>query len=463
MGERIGIAVVAVTIFTGVGLYYAETVGFIAFSVENFPLPAMVVAHTFILVITMMLIFAYVRQLTQTLKQLRRDEHRLTISNQELEVIKNTLEERVAARTRGLELVTTLSERLTGILDFDQLLVELVDQVKKGFDYYHAHIYILDQHRQDLIMAAGFGEAGAQMKAKGHHILLDAPTSLVARAARTGKVVNISNVRQAPDWLPNPILPDTRSEMAVPITVDGQVVGVLDVQQNKIDGFDESDADLLRSLANQVAVAIRNARLFDEVETALAEVRAVQQQYIVQSWQTSRSNAQDRERRYIQPGMPEVSEAVVEAAEKQTFVQKRPTIVSMDDVEGSPKLLVAPISLAGQTIGTLQLHKVDNEDASIFWTEQDLEFVETVLDQVAQTAENLRLFEETRERASYEQTVRQITDKLRAAPNLDALLETAARELGQRLGIRHTVLELGVTTMTSPDKELINVMGKRNY
>ena len=101
---------------------------------------------------------------------------------------------------------------------------------------------------ENLVVAAGTGEAGAEMKAKGHSIRLDARTSLVARAARSGEIVRVDDVREAEDWLPNPLLPHTCSEMAVPIILEGGVVGVLDVQEDKIVGLDEGDANLLRSL-----------------------------------------------------------------------------------------------------------------------------------------------------------------------------------------------------------------------
>jgi len=174
----------------------------------------------------------------------------------------DTLEQQVAARTQRLEVVATLSERLTAILDFDQLLTELVERVKETFGYYHAHVYILDEATQSLVMTAGAGDAGAEMKARGHRIALNAPTSLVAQSARAAEIVWVSNVRENEAWLPNPLLPDTYSEMAIPIIVDNQMVGVLDVQEDKVAGLDEGDANLLRSLANQVATAIRNARLF---------------------------------------------------------------------------------------------------------------------------------------------------------------------------------------------------------
>jgi len=353
-------------------------------------------------------------------------------------------ESTIADRTNQIQLTLNISQRLSSILDLDELLQEVVDLVHDSFNLYHAHIYLVDEVGENLVVAAGYGEAGAALKASLHTIPLSSPQSFVARAAKTNTVVRVENVRENPAWLPNPLLPDTYSEMAVPITVDGQIAGVLDVQQDKINGFDESDADLLRSLANQVAVAIRNAHLFDEVETALSEARAAQERYVAQSWQVSRSDSKAREQLYIQPGMPELSEATLEAAEEKALTQKHPAIVSIDEYEDSPKSLVAPVFLGGQTIGALQLHKLDSEDTSKLWTEQDLEFIETILDQVALTAENLRLFDETRQRASQEQATREIAEKMQQAPDLEGLVKIAADELGRYFSLEYAAVELGI-------------------
>lgn len=357
-----------------------------------------------------------------------------------------TSQTQTAAFTSRLQLVGRLSEHLSSLLKLDQLLDEVVNQVKERFNFYHVHIYLLDDKREKLVVAAGTGSAGAEMKALGHNILLDAPRSLVAQAARSGQVVLVDNVREAEGWLPNLLLPNTYSEMAVPITLgqEGQVVGVLDVQEDTIAAFNEGDADLLQALANQVAVAIHNARQFAQVESALAQARATQQQYIEQAWGQDR--VKGAEYLYQQAGAPELSDAIYMNSKTQALAQNRPVVISIDDGENVSESLVAPVIVGGKTIGALQLHNMNPPQKGQTWDEQDLALVEAILDQIAQTAESLRLFEETRERAGYEQTVREITNKLRAATNLDRLLETAARELGQRLGVRHTVLELGLKT-----------------
>ncbi len=343
-----------------------------------------------------------------------------------------------------LGILAVLSERLSGILDLEILLAEVVEQVKEQFDYYHAHIYLIDEDNDYLVVAAGVGQAGAQMKAQGHRILLNSPQSLVARAARTQKVVKVDNVREAEDWLPNPLLPDTYSEMAVPIILDNQTAGVLDVQENSIASLDESDAESLQLLAKQVAVAIRNARLFRQVEKSLTEVRLAQEKYVERSWKGSAAKQQiDYLYAPSSTSTPPVESAIAEA-KRLGKIQKQPAVVAVDSNTNKPNTLVAPITLSNKTIGVAHIHQPDNSANATQWTEEDLVFVEAILDQVAQTAENLRLFEETRERAGREQTIREITDRLRAAPSLEMLTKLAGEELGKILGASSGAIKLGI-------------------
>ncbi|RME43019.1 MAG: GAF domain-containing protein [Caldilineae bacterium] len=367
-----------------------------------------------------------------------------------------SLEERVAARTRRLETIAALSERLNAILDVDRLLDEMVHRLKEEFDYYHVHVYLLDETGKNLVVAAGVGDAGAVMKASGYHIALDAPTSLVARAARSGRVVRADNVRETPDWLPNPLLPDTHAEMAVPIVLaeDGTVVGVLDVQHDQTGVLDETDATLLRTLANQVAVAIRNARHFASVQAQLDEARATQEKYTTQAWQKVQVERRGVVYQRTRPGAPRLSRTLSQKIERDILQTGKPARLPINRHSGNADLknpaLAAPIQIQNQPIGSIQLIETEQEHP---WTDDDLALIEAVAEQIAQTAETIRLFDEIHRRASREQTIREITDRLRAAPTLEALLETAARELGMRLQIPHTVLEIGIAPNGAEDEQ----------
>ncbi len=171
-----------------------------------------------------------------------------------------SLEQRVAERTRALETSTEVGRRLSTILDQHELVREVVAQVQRAFDYYHAHIYLVSDDGYSLNMVGGTGEAGQTMLDRGHAVRMG--QGLVGRAAETNLVVLVPDTAQAENWLPNPLLPDTKAEIAVPISIGDTVLGVLDVQDDEVDGLSQTDANLLQSIANQVAVALQNTRTY---------------------------------------------------------------------------------------------------------------------------------------------------------------------------------------------------------
>ena len=150
------------------------------------------------------------------------------------------------------------------ILESKRLLQEVVDLTKERFNLYHSHIYLLDDSGQNLVLASGAGETGRQMVLEGHSIPLDREQSLVARAARERKGVTVNDVTLAPDFLPNPHLPDTRSELASPMIASGNLIGVFDIQSDLVGRFTDADISLQSTLTAQVATSIQNVRAFEQ-------------------------------------------------------------------------------------------------------------------------------------------------------------------------------------------------------
>jgi GAF domain-containing protein/HAMP domain-containing protein len=168
------------------------------------------------------------------------------------------LEERVAERTRALELTTDVSRRLSTILEQDKLVTAVVEQIKQAFDYYHVHIYLLDEASQTLRMAGGTGEVGQALLAANHSLPMG--KGLVGRAALNKRTILVSDTYRDLNWVANALLPDTKAELAVPILLGDELLGVIDVQEDTVNGLTQDDASLIQAIALQVAIGLQNAQ-----------------------------------------------------------------------------------------------------------------------------------------------------------------------------------------------------------
>jgi GAF domain-containing protein/HAMP domain-containing protein len=192
----------------------------------------------------------------------------------ELQQLITNLESTIAARTRDLHVAADVSSQVATILDPGILLKSISDLTKESFNLYHAHIYLLDDSGKVLRLSAGAGAVGQQMVSETRGIQLDHMQSIVAAAARDRKSVIVADVRQSPTFLPHPLLPETRSELATPLIARGRVVGVLDVQSDTPNYFTSDLARVFELMAGQISVAVQNAQQFSAAQFRLRDLQA---------------------------------------------------------------------------------------------------------------------------------------------------------------------------------------------
>ena len=371
----------------------------------------------------------------------------------QLRELMESLEQRVAERTRELErravqLATAaeVSRAVTLVLDPDGLMHQTVDLIRDRFGFYHVGLFLLDEAKRWAVLRAGTGEPGRQMLEADHRLQVGGE-SMVGWCTANLQARIALDIGEEAVHFDNPLLPETRSEMALPLISRGQVIGALTVQSTEVAAFSDEDISALQTMADQLAVAIDNARLFREVQSSLEEAQAIHRHYLREAWEGFISLPEARLGcRYTESGMTSPEEAWLPAMTKA--VQQGDAVTAAEGGEGVE--LAVPITLRGQTIGALGLRR----DEASGWTADDIAVVQAVAEQIALTLENMRLFEETRRRARREQIIREITAKMRGSTDLDTILQTTVQELAEVLGTSRTFVQLG----TAPQS--VNSEGK---
>ncbi len=359
------------------------------------------------------------------------------------------LESRVAERTADLEMARLLSERraqeLQSISDvsriisseqkLETLLALITRLVSEKFDFYHVGIFLLDSTHQYAVLQAANSEGGQKMLARGHR-LEAGQMGIVGNVARSGEPRITLDVGADAVYFDNPDLPSTRSEMALPLNVRGETIGVLDVQSTKPAAFTENDIKTLSILADQISIAIDNARLFGQNKQALDEVQSLYNQYLRQEWKTFIQNR--LKIGYIQSmasGKP--LEFRLESDEIKRTLQNGQIVVTGPNEKSLPSVSV-PIKLRGQIIGVLNI-KAPTKDRR--WNQDEINLAQVISDRLALALDNARLLFESQRQTAKEQKIGEVTAKIGASINMRNVLQTAVEELGRALPGSEVVIQ----------------------
>jgi GAF domain-containing protein/HAMP domain-containing protein len=366
----------------------------------------------------------------------------------QLQEVIGTLEQRVAERTQGLKTAAEVARATTSVLDPDHLLRQVVDLARERFNLYYVGLFLLDEERKFAVLRAGTGEAGQQMLAQGHKLEMGGDSMVGQCVARSEARIALDVGEEAARF-DNPFLPETRSEMALPLRSRGRVIGAMTVQSVREAAFDEADVAVMQTMADQVAVAIDNAQLFAQTQAALQEMEATQRRYLGQAWSKYTHSGMVSGYKYSKEYgqtqaavVPLGDEALPEV--QQAIMELRPVVGNSDGDtdqarESSSTVLVAPIVLRGQPIGALGFKHGEGDRQ---WTADDVALAETIAEELALALENTRLLEETQRRAAREQLLGQVTARMRESLDLETILKTAAGEMRQVLGLDRLIVRL---------------------
>ena len=324
-----------------------------------------------------------------------------------LEGLQTTLEQQVLERTKQLAATNEVGRVAASSLDPDELLARVVNLFPEQFGYYYASIYILDPSGKWAELRHATGEAGRVLK-QNHHRLEVIGRSMVGSAIRekTARIAQIAS--QEKQRFENPLLPYTRSEIALPLTVGDRVLGALNVQSMKEADFGPQVIETMQNMASQVTIALENARLYQEAQQVIKEMRAVQQQYLMEAW---KGFARENENLEYAVG---------------------------DEVDENAKIIEVPISLRDQVLGYIVL------EGSQDWTAEQKSLVDAVTKQAAIALENARLVSESRQAAVRERMLAEINSKIWSSATIDGVLQTVVKELGRRLDASHTTIKLNM-------------------
>jgi GAF domain-containing protein/HAMP domain-containing protein len=362
----------------------------------------------------------------------------------------NSLENRVSERTIELEKATVLSERrakqfeaithvssaLTTAGNVHELLPRISEVISEIFGFYHVGIFLTDASNQYAVLGAANSPGGKKMLERSHQLKIG-EQGIVGYVTGTGNPRIALDVGEDAAFFNNPDLPETHSEMALPLKAAGITIGALDIQSTETNAFSNEDVKVLSTLADQVSLAIQNTRLFDQTQKSLAESESVYRQSIRETWRRLPQEQKLTGFRYNATGVRALD--IIKPSKQTDDSKENSFAINKERQEVS-----VPIILRGETIGTLSVQVPKSEHIG---TDQ-VDLIKAVAERVALSAENARLFEETTRRAEREHLVSDITTKIRSTNDPQEMIKTAVEELKRALGA--TRVEIVPQKITPP-------------
>lgn len=340
------------------------------------------------------------------------------------------LEARVQERTRDIEATRDIAQIISSIRDLNVLLRQVVDLILQRFEnIYHAQVFLIDRSGEYATLSVSTGEVGEKLLSRGHKLAVGSK-SVIGQVTSTGQSVVALDTSTSAVHQTNELLPNTRAELALPLKINENILGALDLQSKKVDAFSEADVRLFQSVADQVAIAITNARLFEESQNRLTEIESLNRQLLGEAW---RNYAVGRRRALA------AASAGGALTDDWSQLQRRAVETGLVVEEFGPShvTVAIPISLRGQILGA-----VEWDIPVAAYNDNTRQLANDLVNRLAITADNTRLFEQSLQAAQRERLVNDIATKLMEQTDVGQILQVAVKEIGQALRVPQTSIRL---------------------
>jgi len=365
--------------------------------------------------------------LTGLILELRDERYEKSLSQAEeyaveLDARRKMFEERTLAlerRTGYLEATNVVSRDAASILDLQELLTRAVEAIGEKFDFYRTAIFLVDTTGEWVEVQSAFGVGVQSSLARGFRLRVG-EEGIVGRVAEMGKHYVVQDTRDDPYFLRDSEVTDPLSEAALPLRARDELIGVLDVQSDKVNAFKNEDVSVLQTLADQIALAISNARLFQQAEENLKVAQRAYGELSREAWEEMLSGGLDL-------GYYCDADGVM------------PVTAPMDESDDDLPELSIPVVVRGQVIGAIAAHK--DADAGE-WVSEEVALVKTLSERLGGALESARLYKDTQRHAAREQIIGQVTTRMRETLDMDTVLKTAVQEVRQALGLPEVVIRL---------------------
>ena len=341
---------------------------------------------------------------------------------QERTVELSSANERNERRAKQFEAIAHIARTISSTRDLDVLLSQITTVISQEFGFYHVGIFLLDTAKEYAVLSAANSAGGKNMLERGHRLKIG-ETGLVGFVTGTGKPRLALDTGADAAFFNNPDLPETRSEIALPLRVGDEIIGALDVQSTEPNVFLQEDVNILSTLADQVSIAIQNAQQFEETRRVLNESEVLSRQFIQMGWQqfTKRKNLL---------GIRHTG-ARASLLHRQNGKENQEDLFAINQAKPNTRgaVLSLPIKLHGEVIGSVDVRTPDNRP----WDQDELDIVTAIIERAAVAMENARLLAESQKRAAKERIIGEISAKISMQSDIDELLKTAAQELGHNM------------------------------